>query len=291
MTSLTQALSVAGARGLERLETQMLLLHALGRSPRERAWLIAHGDEPLPPAASARFEALCERRLAGEPVAYLIGQKEFQGLTLQVDRRALDPRPDTETLVDWALQLLPVDAPFDVLDLGTGSGAIALAIAHARPRARVVAVDASADALALARANAERLGLPIDLRLGDWLAPVAGEQFDVIVSNPPYIAAADPHLPALAHEPRQALVSGADGLDDIRRIVAAAPAHLRPGGWLLLEHGWDQATAVRILLAQAGFSARQSRRDLARLERCTGGRLGAASNRPGAESPAPRPPT
>ncbi|HMN20328.1 MAG TPA: peptide chain release factor N(5)-glutamine methyltransferase [Ottowia sp.] len=277
MTSLTQALSAARARGLVHLETQMLLLHALGRSPRERAWLIAHGDEPLPPAASARFEALCERRLAGEPVAYLTGQKEFHGLALQVDRRALDPRPDTETLVDWALELLPAGAPRKVLDLGTGSGAIALAIAQARPAAHVIAVDASADALALARANAEHLGLPVELRLGDWLAPVAGECFDLIVSNPPYIAEGDPHLPALAHEPRQALVSGADGLADIRRIVAGAPAHLVPAGWLLLEHGWDQAAAVRALLQDAGFGQMQSRRDLAGLERCSGGCRGGAA--------------
>lgn len=286
MTTLDQALSSAGARGLERMDAQMLLLHALGRQPRERAWLIAHGDDALPPGVAARFHALCERRLGGEPVAYLVGQREFHGLTLQVDRRALDPRPDTETLVDWALQLLPVDATRDVLDLGTGSGAIALAIAHARPLARVVAVDASVDALALARTNAERLGLHIDLRQGDWLAPVAGERFDLIVSNPPYIAASDPHLPALAHEPRQALVSGDDGLDDIRRIVAAAPAHLRPGGWLLLEHGWDQATAVRVLLAQTGFTALQSRRDLARLERCTGGRIATTGKRQDGEAPA-----
>ena len=159
-----------------------------------------------------------------------------------------------------------------MLDLGTGSGAIALAIAQQRPLAQVVAVDASADALAVARANAERLGLRVDMRLGDWLTPVAGERLDLIVSNPPYIADTDPHLPALAHEPRQALVSGADGLDDIRRIVAQAPAHLAPGGWLLLEHGWDQAGAVRDLLGTAGFTQVQSRRDLAGIERCSGAR-------------------
>lgn len=269
--TLADALSQACARGLARLDAQLLLLHALGRTPHERAWLIAHDDAPLGTATAGRFDALCARRLAGEPLAYLTGRREFHGLALQVDARVLDPRADTETLVDWALALLPPDAPRRVLDLGTGSGAIALAIAHARPRARVTATDASADALAVARANAQRLGLALDLRHGDWLAPVAGEVFDLIVGNPPYIAKGDPHLPALAHEPRGALVSGADGLDDIRRIVAAAPAHLRPGGWLLLEHGWDQAAAVRALLAGAGFTQVQSRRDLAGIERCSGG--------------------
>jgi len=164
-----------------------------------------------------------------------------------------------------------------VLDLGTGSGAIALALAHRRPQARVSAVDASADALAVARANASRLGLTVNWRCGDWWTPVAGERFDLVVSNPPYIAEGDPHLPALAHEPRQALVSGADGLADLRRIVASAPAYLAPGGWLLLEHGWDQAAAVRGLLAAAGLAQTQSRRDLGGVERCSGGRwLGSA---------------
>ncbi|MFT4194264.1 peptide chain release factor N(5)-glutamine methyltransferase, partial [Ottowia sp.] len=228
---------------------------------------------PLPPDAAARAQALAARRLAGEPVAYLTGEKHFHGLRLQVDARVLDPRDDTETLVDWALALLPASAPCRVLDLGTGSGAIALAVAHQRPRARVTAVDASADALAVARGNADRLGQALDLRHGDWWAPVAGERFDLVASNPPYIAEGDAHLPALAHEPRQALVSGADGLDDLRRIVAGAPAHLAPGGWLLLEHGWDQAAAVRGLLAAAGFAQVQSRRDLGGVERCSGGRL------------------
>lgn len=249
----------------------MLLLHVLEQPTHARAWLLAHDTDPLPEAAADRLQALATRRLAGEPLAYLTGEKAFHGLTLRVDARVLDPRDDTETLVDWALALLPADAPRRVLDLGTGSGAIALAIAQQRPLAQVVAVDASADALAVARANAERLGLRVDMRLGDWLTPVAGERLDLIVSNPPYIADTDPHLPALAHEPRQALVSGADGLDDIRRIVAQAPAHLAPGGWLLLEHGWDQAGAVRDLLGAAGFAQVQSRRDLAGIERCSGG--------------------
>ncbi|MCA0311970.1 MAG: peptide chain release factor N(5)-glutamine methyltransferase [Proteobacteria bacterium] len=271
MKTLGTALRQLQTDGLPRLEAQMLLLHALGQPPQARAWLLAHDDDALPADAATRLHALATRRLAGEPMAYLTGEKHFHGLRLRVDARVLDPRDDTETLVDWALALLPPDAPRRVLDLGTGSGAIALAIAHARPRARVTAVDASADALAVARANAGRLGLALELRHGDWLAPVAGERFDLIVGNPPYIAEGDPHLPALAHEPRSALVSGADGLDDLRRIVATAPAHLAPGGWLLLEHGWDQAAAVRALLAGAGFTQVQSRRDLAGIERCSGG--------------------
>ena len=271
MNTLGAALRQLQTGGLPRLEAQMLLLHALGQPPQARAWLLAHDDAALPADAATRLHALATRRLAGEPMAYLIGEKHFHGLRLQVDARVLDPRDDTETLVDWALALLPADAPRRVLDLGTGSGAIALAIAHARPQARVTAVDASADALTVARANAGQLGLAVTLHHGDWLAPVAGERFDLIVSNPPYIAEGDAHLPALAHEPRSALVSGADGLDDLRRIVATAPAHLAPGGWLLLEHGWDQAAAVRALLTDAGFTQVQSRRDLAGIERCSGG--------------------
>ena len=271
MNTLGSALRQLQTGGLPRLEAQMLLLHALGQPPQARAWLLAHDDDALPADAATRLHALATRRLAGEPMAYLTGEKHFHGLRLRVDARVLDPRDDTETLIDWALALLPPDAPRRVLDLGTGSGAIALAIAHARPRARVTATDASADALAVARANAGRLGLALELRHGDWLAPVAGEVFDLIVSNPPYIAEGDAHLPALAHEPRGALVSGADGLDDLRRIVATAPAHLAPGGWLLLEHGWDQAAAVRALLTDAGFTQVQSRRDLAGIERCSGG--------------------
>ena len=271
MNTLGAALRQLQTGGLPRLEAQMLLLHALGQPPQARAWLLAHDDAALPADAATRLHALATRRLAGEPMAYLTGEKHFHGLRLRVDARVLDPRDDTETLVDWALALLPADAPRRVLDLGTGSGAIALAIAHARPQARVTAVDASADALTVARANAGQLGLAVTLHHGDWLAPVAGERFDLIVSNPPYIAEGDAHLPALAHEPRSALVSGADGLDDLRRIVATAPAHLAPGGWLLLEHGWDQAAAVRALLTDAGFTQVQSRRDLAGIERCSGG--------------------
>ena len=269
-STLAQALAAAHALGLARIDAQTLLLHALGRADAGRAWLLAHDTDALPLDVQARFDALCERRAAGEPVACLPGHKEFYGVALQVDARVLDPRPDTETLVDWALDVLaPVPTP-RLLDLGTGSGAIALALQHQRPDAQVLAVDASADALVVAHANAQRLGLPVQFQHGSWLEGVQGP-FDLIVSNPPYIAAADPHLAALTHEPLQALASGADGLYDLRRIVAQAPAHLVPGGWLLLEHGWDQASAVHAFLLAAGFVEVQSRKDLAGIGRCSGG--------------------
>ena len=268
--TVQSALAQALQQGLARIDAQMLLLHTLGRPTDERAWLITHDSDPLPPAAQQRFEALCRRRLDGEPVAYLTGTKGFYGLELQVDARVLDPRPDTETLVDWALEVLaPVAAP-RVLDLGTGSGAIALALQKERPDARVLAVDASLDALTVAQANAQRLGLPVQFRRGHWMEGLEGA-FDAIVSNPPYIPAADPHLAALQHEPLQALASGADGLDDIRTIIAQAPAHLVPGGWLLLEHGHDQAPTVCALLQAAGLQAVQTRKDLAGIVRCSGG--------------------
>ncbi|MGE8320291.1 MAG: peptide chain release factor N(5)-glutamine methyltransferase [Comamonas sp.] len=272
-TTVAQALQQALARGLPRIDAQLLLLHALGQPLDARAWLLTHdGDamEDVVAGAQQAFEALCQRRLAGEPVAYLTGRKEFYGLLLQVDARVLDPRPDTETLVDWALELLPGKPGLRLADLGTGSGAIALALQSQRPAAEVWAVDASDDALAVARANAERLRLPVRFARSDWLAALEGA-FDAIVTNPPYIRDDDPHMAALRHEPRQALTSGADGLADIRRIVQAAPAHLRDGGWLLIEHGWDQAGAVRALLAQQGFAQVQSREDLAGIERATGG--------------------
>ncbi len=252
----------------------MLLLHALGRSPHNRAWLIAHDSEPVPPEAAGRWRALVQRRQAGEPVAYLLGEKEFGGLNLRVDARVLVPRPDTEVLVEWALAALPAPggSALRLLDLGTGSGAIALTIAARRSDVLVTATDASADALAVAQANAQRLGLPVRFAQGAWLAAVPGERFDVIASNPPYIAEGDPHLAALAHEPMAALTAGADGLDDLRTIVAQAPAALHPGGWLLLEHGHDQAAAVRDLLFAQGFEAVSSRKDLAGIERCSGGR-------------------
>ena len=268
--TIAQALSAAAALGAPRLDAQLLLLHALGRGGEERAWLLAHDSDPLAPEAAAAFERHLVRRLAGEPVAYLTGEKEFHGLSLQVDARVLVPRPDTETLVDWAIERLAGLHEVRVIDLGTGSGAIALALQKARPDLQIHAVDASQDALAVARANAERLGLPVRFAHGDWLEG-AGTGYGLIVSNPPYIPAQDPHLPALAHEPLAALAAGADGLDDIRRIIEAAPAHLDDDGWLLLEHGHDQAAQVRALLDARGFAQVQSRKDLAGIERCSGG--------------------
>ena len=275
MNTLQDALQQAATAGLERLDAQMLLLHALGRSPHDRAWLIAHDRDPLPDDASARWTTLLQRRQAGEPVAYLLGEKAFGGLTLQVDARVLVPRPDTEVLVDWALDALPPPGGSDsprLLDLGTGSGAIALTVASRRPDAQVTATDASAAALAVAQANAHRLALPVRFAQGAWLTAVPGERFDVIASNPPYIAEGDAHLAALTHEPITALTAGPDGLDDIRQIVDQAPAALPPGGWLLLEHGHDQAAAVRELLETAGFEQVSSRNDLAGIARCSGGR-------------------
>ena len=268
--TLAQALAQAHTLGLARIDAQLLLLHAVGRPDASRAWLLAHDTDALDETTHTQFIALCQRRVAGEPVAYLTGRMEFYGLPLQVDARVLDPRPDTETLVDWALEVIaPLTSP-RVVDLGTGSGAVALALQSQRADAQMLAVDASADALAVAQANAERLGLPVQFRQANWLVGVEGP-FDAIVSNPPYIASADPHLAALTHEPLQALASGADGLEDIRAIVAQAPTHLRPGGWLLLEHGYDQAEAVQALLATQGFALVQSRNDLAGIARCTGG--------------------
>ncbi len=274
--TVAHALARAQALGLPRAEAHRLLLYALEQPLHARAWLLTHDSDALGAEASAQFETLIRRRLGGEPVAYLTGSKAFYGLDLAVDARVLDPRDDTETLVDWALELCPDgprQPPWRLLDLGTGSGAIALALGSQRPTADITAIDQSEDALAVAAANAQRLNLPLRLLPGNWFLPVQGERFDLIVSNPPYIAENDPHLPALEHEPRAALVSGADGLRDLRHLIAHAPAHLLPGGWLLLEHGWDQAAAVRALLEEAGFEQVQSRRDLANIERCSGGRV------------------
>lgn len=236
------------------------------------SWLLGHDQDRLAAKEQARFLTWLQRRAQGEPVAYIVGDKEFFGLTLSVSPDVLIPRPDTETLVEWAIELL-TPASKQVLDLGTGSGAIALAIQHQCPHAKVTAIDASAPALATAQANAQRHQLDVRFVLGDWLTPVAGQRFDLIVSNPPYIAEHDPHLAALKHEPRQALTSGADGLDDIRHIVMQAPAHLQTGGWLLLEHGYDQAVAVTQLLSQHGFGHVSTRFDLGGQPRCTGGQI------------------
>ncbi|MDP3760245.1 MAG: peptide chain release factor N(5)-glutamine methyltransferase [Ramlibacter sp.] len=268
--TFAQALASAAALGLERLDSQLLVLHVLGRPQTDRAWLLAHDADPLEPALQEAFRLLCERRAIGEPLAYIVGHKEFFGLRLAVDERVLVPRPDTETLVEWALDILPVQSAASVVDLGTGSGAIALAIKKHRPAAQVEAVDAGAGALAVAGANAQALGLGVTFRQASWLG-ASEARYDLIVSNPPYVAEGDPHLAALAHEPLSALAAGADGLRDIRTIVRQAPSHLVRGGWLLLEHGFDQAEAVRALLAAAGFGRVASRRDIQGIERCSGG--------------------
>jgi release factor glutamine methyltransferase len=271
--TVAQALDRARRLGLDRLDAHLLLGQVLARP---RTWLIAHDDAALSPAAAAAFVAGCQRLAAGEPLAYLLGEREFHGLTLQVSPEVLIPRPDTETLVDWALDLLPTlarDRP-RVLDLGTGSGAIALAVARRCPAADVTATDVSPAALAVARANAQRLGLSLTWAEGAWWQALAsGARFDLVLSNPPYIAADDPHLPALRHEPLLALTPGGDGLGALRAIIAGAPAWLSAGGWLLLEHGWDQQPAVSADLQRAGFDRIATRRDIAGHPRCTGGRL------------------
>ena len=278
MTTVDAALGAARALGVQRLDAHLLLAHVLGRS---RAWLLAHGDDALPDAPAAAFHALAARRAAGEPFAYLVGEREFHGLVLAVDAAVLVPRPDTETLVEWALALLQGElretpAPA-VLDLGTGSGAIALALKNACPRARVWAGERSERALAVARANAARLGLDVRFAQGDWWAALAGDPqapaFDLVVSNPPYIADGDPHLGDLTHEPLSALVSDRQGLGDIERIAAGARGPLRVGGWLLFEHGREQSPAVAAILAGSGFGEVHTRADIEGRPRCTGGRL------------------
>ena len=271
MATVAQALVWAMARGLERLDAQLLLLHTLGRDEHDRAWLLAHDTDALADTVHTTMQATVCRRAAGEPLAYITGHKEFYGLDLVVDARVLVPRPDTETLVDWTLEILAGtnSPPQRIIDLGTGSGAIALALKHTRPDLQVSAVDFSTDALAVAQTNAQRQQLDVQWAQGSWLSGVSGD-FNLIVSNPPYIARTDAHLSALTHEPLQALASGADGLDDIRTIITQAPAHLLPSGWLLLEHGYNQAAAVRALLTAAGLQDAQSRRDLAGIERCSG---------------------
>jgi release factor glutamine methyltransferase len=247
------------------------MLHALGRSQSDRAWIITHDDEALSESAALAFRALCQRRLAGEPLAYIVGSKPFFGLDLQVDQRVLVPRPDTETLVEWALTFDTDHSVLKVLDMGTGSGAIALALKSVRPDWQVTALDASSDALAVSQINAKRLNLNVNFLQSSWFDALIDAKFDLIVSNPPYIVEGDWHMTALAHEPKQALTSGADGLDDIRQIIVQAPDFLTSGGWLLLEHGFDQAAAVCDLLAQRGFVQVQSRLDLGQIERCSGG--------------------
>lgn len=265
--TIAAALAAAQAAGVARIDAQRLLAHLLDRP---RAWLIAHDDHPLPAAVAAEWQVGVDRLADDVPLAHLLGEHQFRGLMLRVTADVLVPRADTECLVEWAIELLEQRPRSDVVDLGTGSGAIALAIASAVPDCRVMATDSSERALAVAADNARRLQLPIRLGTGDWWDAVGPQTFDLALSNPPYVAASDPHLHALRHEPAAALVAGPDGLAAVRQIVTGSRQHLRPGGWLILEHGWNQAEAVRDLLDRAGFSQTQSRRDLAGHWRCTG---------------------
>src|SRR5690348_10568633 len=272
-----RALLDCGARSLRgddaRVEAELLFVHVLGVS---RAWLVAHADDELGDEKRAAFDALIARRARGEPVAYLTGSRGFHALELRVTPDVLIPRPETELLVELALQRIPGNAELRIADLGTGSGAIALAIARARPGARVLGTDASERALVIARENARHLGLTnVEFAQGDWCAALGdGCDFDLIVSNPPYIAEDDPHLREgdLRFEPRAALASGVDGLDAIRAIVRDARAHLHEGGWLLLEHGFEQGAAARALLEQSGYREVFTERDLEGRERVSGGR-------------------
>ena len=270
MPSISQTIATLQTRGLDLTDSRLLLLHALGQPRAGRAWLLAHDTDMVSEAVNTSLQGYVARRLAGEPVAYIVGHKEFYGLNLQVNSDVLVPRPDTETLVDWALDVLEPTPDARVVDLGTGSGAIALALKATRPALQVEAVDYSHAALAVAQANAQRLGLAATFSQGSWLSGTQGV-FQAIVSNPPYIREDDEHLPALRFEPRQALTAGNDGLEDIRTIIDQAKTRLQTGGWLLLEHGYDQAADVRALLEAAGFANVQSRQDLAGIERCSGG--------------------
>jgi release factor glutamine methyltransferase len=280
MATEVRSLIDEGASRLKRVsdeprrEAEVLLGAALGRP---RAWLLGHPGEPiLDCEATDRYEALVTRRALGEPVAYLLGEKEFWSLPLAVGPGVLIPRPETELLVERALAHLPVDRPCAVLDLATGSGAVALAIASERPLARIVATDLDPAAVDTARLNATRLDLAgrVEIRAGYWYEPLAGLRFDLIVANPPYIAVGDRRVePGVRrYEPAGALFAGADGLAALREVVAGAPAHLVVGGWLAVEHGDGQGAAVRELLANAGLVQARTLRDVANLERCTEGR-------------------
>ncbi|WP_108124697.1 peptide chain release factor N(5)-glutamine methyltransferase [Saccharospirillum mangrovi] len=257
-------------RGLDALDADLLLARALGQT---RTWLFTWPDKTVEPGPLATFAALAERRLAGEPVAHILGEKEFWSLPLAVNASTLVPRPDTETLVAAVLDRFG-PAPIDLADLGTGTGAIALALASERPNWRITAIDRIADAVALAKHNAEQLGLPVTVVDGDWAAPLADSRLDVLVSNPPYIDAADPHLAQgdVRFEPRSALVADDQGLADLRRIVGEGRRVLKSGGWVFLEHGWQQGAAVRRLLKEAGYHQIKTLHDLADRERVSLGR-------------------
>ena len=270
---IREAMALARGQDVPRLDAQLLLAHALGR---DRAWLIAHDDHALDAGVEAWFAQAVAQRRDDVPLAYLTGEREFHGLRLHVSPAVLVPRPETEILVDWALELLPPPAEGApaprAADLGTGSGAIALALKQSAPWAEVSAVDLSEAALEVARGNARGLGLAVEFLPGSWWEPLHGRHFELVASNPPYVADADPHLAALRHEPLSALTPGGDGLAALRAVIGGAPRHLAAGGWLLLEHGHDQSDAVQQLLAAAGFADCETRRDLAGMPRCTGGR-------------------
>jgi release factor glutamine methyltransferase len=272
MQTVREARAAARALGLQRLDAQLLLAHHLQR---ERVWLLAHEEAALDAAQQAAFRADCERRSADVPLAYLVGVREFHGLALHVDPAVLVPRHETEILVDWGLALLrgpfPESPAPEVADLGTGSGAIALALKSRHARARVSAVDLSAAAVEVARGNARALALEVEFHVGNWWRPLRDRRFHLVLANPPYVADGDAHLHALRHEPAMALSAGGDGLSAIGQIVDGAPDHLLAGGWLLLEHGHDQADAVHQRLRARGFQSVGTRRDLAGRPRCTGG--------------------
>jgi release factor glutamine methyltransferase len=256
----------------DRAEAELLLLHAVRQS---RSWLFTHADDVLDMDVQTAYAELLERRARGEPVAYITGSRGFWSLDLEVTPATLIPRPETELLVELALERLPRDSACAVADLGTGSGAVALALASELPLCRVTATDASAAALEVARRNAARLGIGnVVFVQGDWMAPLGDARFELIVSNPPYIESDDAHLARgdLRFEPVTALASGRDGLDDIRRIVATARGHLAPGGWLLFEHGWNQGEAARALLHQAGYDDVFTAQDLEQRDRVSGAR-------------------
>lgn len=275
MTTVTQALAAAHALGVARLDARLLLAELLQQAP---SWLVAHGEAVLDAEVADRFAAGCRRRAGGEPLAYVLGHWAFRGRRLAVSPAVLVPRPETELLVEWALECLAADQPGPdsprIIDLGTGSGAIAISLALECQRAKIWASDQSEPALTLARANAVTLGAPVTFLEGDWWQAATGLAFELAVANPPYVADGDPHLLALAHEPSSALRAGPDGLADLRRIVGGARDHLTPGGWLLLEHGHDQGAATRRLLQEQGFVDLQTRTDLAGLDRCSAGRRG-----------------
>jgi release factor glutamine methyltransferase len=286
MATEIRALIDEGAARLQRVaddprhEAEILLGAALGQS---RAYLIAHPERPvLDCEATDRYEAHITRRAHGEPIAYILGEKEFWSLPIAVEPSVLVPRPETELVVERALAHLPTDAPLDVLDLAAGSGAIALAIANERPQCRIVGTDVSADAVSLAIMNAARLGLErVEFHVGSWFEPVVGRRFDLVASNPPYIAEGDSRVEPTVRrfEPHAALYSGPTGLEALARIAADAPRHLKPGGWLVLEHGDLQGEDVRALLAANGFGSIATHRDLAGCERCTEGRRPADAKR------------